>query len=272
MIKDKKLTVVKSNELVEASYRLSLGEKRLLLACIAKLDSKGTRYAKKDGITIKAQEFSQLFNIKTNNGYRDLEAAAENLFERRISFDNKNHKIKYVSRWAGDIDYNYGEGSVTIHFSRRILPFITQLKGQFTKYQLEKIAGLTSAHAIRIYEICLQYLKIGSRDIEVDKLKKTLGVEELYSEFKDFNKRVLKPSVEQINKQTDLRIQINPIRKMRKVVALKIDIRAKEKSHKKVSKQKINSELKKIFSEETQEIPFTEAKNEKLKKPSFTIQ
>ena len=241
-----KLTVVKSNALVESSYRLSLGEKRLLLACIAKLDSKGIKYAKDDGITVTAREFSELFDITSKNEYRDLEDAAEKLFERKITFDDKPRKIKYVSRWAGDMDYNYGEGSVTIHFSKRVLPYITQLKGQFTQYRLEKVSALTSVHAIRIYELCLQYLKFGFREFEVEKLKNILGVKKQYTEFKAFNRKVLKPSTEQINKYTDIKIDIEPIKKSRKIVALKFTIKSKSKSHHKASNQKTNSTIKSL--------------------------
>lgn len=242
------LTVVKSNALVEASYRLSLGEKRLLLACIAQLDSKGTRYTKENGVTVTAEDFSSLFSLKKNNAYRDLEGAAESLFERRITFNDKKRKIRYVSRWAGDMDYNYGEGSVTIHFSKRILPYMTQLQGQFTKYRLEMIADLTSVHAIRIYEMCLQYLKIGTREIEVKKLKTALGIGDQYSEFKDFNKRVLNPSAEQINKHTDLKINIEPIRKNRKITSLKFKISSKKPAKHKASKQKTESTLRSLSS------------------------
>ena len=241
-----KLTVVKSNALVESSYRLSLGEKRLLLACIAKLDSKGIKYAKCDGVTVTAREFTELFEIKSNNAYRDLEDAAENLFDRRITFNDKKRKIKYVSRWAGDMDYNYGEGSVTIFFSQRILPYITRLKGQFTQYRLERVASLTSVHAIRIYEICLQYLKIGEREIKIEKLKEALGLRDQYYEFKVFNRKVLKPSLEQINKRTDLTIKIEPIRKSRKIVALKFIIKQKSKTSHKASAQKMNTQFKKM--------------------------
>ena len=245
-MEEKNLTVVKSNSLIQASYRLSLGEKRLLLACIAKLDSKGVKYAKDDGVTVTAREFTELFEIKSNNAYRDLEDAAEKLFERKITFDDKPRKIKYVSRWASDMDYNYGEGSVTIHFSQRILPYITQLEARFTQYRLERVATLTSTHAIRIYELCLQYLKLGHRKFETEHLKKILGVESEYPEFKDFNKRVIKPSLEQINRRTDLNIKIERIRKLRKIVALKFIIKQKSKTSHKASAQKMNTKFKKM--------------------------
>lgn len=244
-MEEKNLTIVKSNKLIEASYKLGLDEQRLLLACISQIDSR-LDLSKKDEFTVTAKQFASMFGSDPKSAYKQIEAAAEDLFERKIVVDNKKAKIKFVSRWSSSVEYNYGEGSVTIGFSQKILPLISQLKEQFTKYNIEHVSRLTSVHAIRIYELCLQYLKIGERNFEIDDFKKTLGLEDQYPEFKDFNKRVLKSSVDQINKHTDIKIKVNPIRKNRKIISLKFDIESKKPRAHKISNQKINKELTSI--------------------------
>jgi plasmid replication initiation protein len=52
---------------------------------------------------------------------------------------------------------------VGIRFSKEILPFISNLSREFTKYSLSDIAGMSSAYAIRIYELLSQYRSIGKR-------------------------------------------------------------------------------------------------------------
>lgn len=244
-MKEKSLTVVKSNKLIEASYRLGLDEQRILLACIAQIDSTSDLTVK-DEFTVTAKQFSEMFGVDLKSAYQQIEKAAEDLFERKIVVDNKKAKIKFVSRWSSSVEYNYGEGSVTIGFANKILPLISQLKEQFTRYNLEHISQLTSVHSIRIYELCLQYLTIGSRTIEVEGLKKILGLEEQYPDFKIFNRDVLKPSVDQINKHTDIKIKLTAIRKLRKIESLKFEIESKKPKHHKLSNQKINKELTSI--------------------------
>ena len=267
----KDLTVVKANKLIEASYRLSLTEQRLVLFCISQMDSVQGIYGKKDEFRISVKDYQAFFGLTGKSVYRDIKAAEEHFFDRKFSYVNPETGRVRKTRWISAVEYDSDEG-VTLQFSQDVLPFLSQIKGNYTQYRLEVISNLSSVHSIRIYELCLQYLKIGERVTGVEELKMILGLENQYSAYKDFNKWVLKPSIEQINKHTDIRIQMEPVKKPRKIIALKFKIKSKEKSHKKVSKQKIDSELKKIFSEETQEIPFTKAKNKKLKKPSFTIQ
>ena len=243
---DNNLVVVKSNRLIEASYRLNLQEQRLLLCCIAQIDSK-TDLSKKDEFKISAKQFSDVSGIPLKKAYEELKDASENLFERRLTFTSPSSGKYLVTRWVSSVEYNEGQGTVELCFAQKILPLISQISSHFTKYNIENIANINSAHAIRIYELCLQYLKIGERTIQVDELKKILGVEENYSIYKNFNLRVLKPSIEQINKHTDLKIRIAPIRENRKIVALTFKIESKmPKRGLKVSQQRMQKELKEI--------------------------
>lgn len=271
-MEEKNLTVVKSNKLIEASYKLGLDEQRLLLACISQIDSR-LDLSKKDEFTVTAKQFASMFGSDPKSAYKQIEAAAEDLFERKIVVDNKKEKIKFVSRWSSSVEYNYGEGSVTIGFSQKILPLISQLKEQFTKYNLEHVSRLTSVHAIRIYELCLQYLKIGERNFEMSEFKKILGLDGQYPEFKDFNKRVLKSSIDQINKHTDIKIKVNPIRQNRKIVLLKFEIESKQARSHKVSKQKSEKEIRELANNLTisDYIQTQKNENQKLKKPSFKL-
>lgn len=55
--------------------------------------------------------------------------------------------------------------------TNEVMPYLTQLKGQFTKYQLKNIAYFNSVHSIRIYELITQYRSVGNREISVEELK-----------------------------------------------------------------------------------------------------
>lgn len=272
-MEEKSLTVVKSNKLIEASYRLTLQEQRLILACIGQIDSRKD-VSKQDEFKVTAREFSTFGNTPMKNAYRDLKEAAENLFERRLTFHNPSSGKTLVARWVSSVEYNEGDGSVELCFAQRILPLISQIKGHFTKYKLEHVSNLTSVHAIRIYELCLQYLKIGSRNMPVEDLKHYLGVEDQYQEFKALNQWVLKPSLVQINKHTDIRIKVTPVRENRKIVSLKFDIDSKKERNHKASKQKIEKELNDLSKNLTisDYIKNQNTEKTKLKKPTFTLQ
>jgi plasmid replication initiation protein len=224
-MEEKSLTIVKSNKLIEASYRLSIGEQRLLLACISQINSHA-ELKKKQEFSVSAKEFSVIFDLHVNNCYAQIEKASQDLFKREVTM-RTGPKRKLVTRWVSDVEYDEEHGVVTLNFAPKIIPYLSQIQNNFTKYNLEHIAKLKSVHTIRIYEMCKQYYSIGSRTVEVEKLKEIIGAEGLYPNFKDFNKRVLKTAVEEIKTHSDIVIKITPIRQMRKIVSLKFVIKKK---------------------------------------------
>lgn len=267
-MKKNKLIVTKSNALVEAGYRLSLDEQRLILLAIGKIESRDAALTSKDSFTISAKEFAIFTKGDTSNSYRSIESASQDLFERRITFYEKDTGSVLVTRWVSAVKYNEASGTVDLRFAQDVLPLLTQIKGYFTQYNLENISQLSSIHAIRIYEFCLQYISTGKREMSLDEFKYFLGIEDLYPEFKALNQRVLKSSIKQINDHTDIKVKVVPIRKLRKIVSLRFEIESKKTRSIKLSNQKTNSELKKISSA----IPHIPKKNPKQQTiPSFIL-
>ncbi|WP_430381780.1 RepB family plasmid replication initiator protein, partial [Vibrio parahaemolyticus] len=46
-------------------------------------------------------------------------------------------------------------------FAPAIVPLITRLEEQFTKYEIQQISNLTSAYAVRLYEILIAWRSTG---------------------------------------------------------------------------------------------------------------
>ncbi|MGG6549489.1 UNVERIFIED_CONTAM: replication initiation protein, partial [Prevotella sp. 15_C9] len=61
-----------------------------------------------------------------------------------------------------------------------MLPYLTELTKQFTKYALADVAKMDSTHAIRLYELLMQWDSIGQREIEIDQLRKWFQLEGRY--------------------------------------------------------------------------------------------
>jgi Initiator Replication protein len=68
--------VTKSNALIQASYKLSLNEQRLVLACVAQLD--GRKPLPKDNLfTLSATDFAQTYNLPIDQAYEALNEASQ---------------------------------------------------------------------------------------------------------------------------------------------------------------------------------------------------
>jgi len=201
--------VVKSNRLIEACYRLGLVEQRLVLLSIVLARETGRGLNAVDFVSITAKDYAEHFNEDDlNNVYAQLKASAKTLYERDFTLydtDNKTGKPEVItSRWLSARSYVDGAGTIKLQFAPLIVPYITRLEAEFTKYDLKKIAHMSSAYAIRLYELLIQWGSVVKREVELEWLKKVLMVEREYDRLDNFKKRVLDVALSQINEFSDL--------------------------------------------------------------------
>jgi len=200
---EKDLVITKHNSLVEASYKLTLSEQRLVLACIGQLDSRRT-LNKNNVFTVTAKEFSVIYGVAEKNAYRDLEEAATNLYQRDIkTFDGK-HTTRF--RWVYFVKYHEDEGKVSMGFSPCVTPYLTMLHKRFTSYKLSQISGLKRTYSIRLLEFLAQFKTTGKLVVDLEAFKERLGVENDYKRFFDLKKRVIEPAVAELIEKSGLAI------------------------------------------------------------------
>ena len=206
------LVVYKSNWLIEAAYRTTLNEQRLILAMIAKVDP--LKELPKT-FTLTVEEFLTCFpSIGEKNAARELKKAAESLWDRTIVV--KDPKRKRWFRWVQE-RAEYKDGTVEIMFSNQIAPYLINLRDNFTRYQLSKIAHLKSSYSIRLFELLRQFEFKQERVISLEELKVILQIEDKYRDFRDLNKRILKPAIDELNQKTHYVITIQTLKKLRRV-------------------------------------------------------
>ena len=228
----KKELVVKSNRLVEASYRLTLVEQQIILFAICRAREEQKGLTADSFVSIAAQDFAEMFGTNADRVYVQLKEAMDTLYKREVRIydthpeSGKPRVIK--TRWVSTASYIDAEGMIQIIFAPLMIPYITRLESEFTPYRLERIGNLSSVHAVRMYELLLQFLSIGKREFELPKLRETLGMDGEYSSIKDFKKWVIDSSVKQINTHTDITTSYTQRKTGRVVTHFNFKIQAKE--------------------------------------------
>jgi plasmid replication initiation protein len=214
-------SVSKSNNLIDASYKLNVQAQKLVLACLAKVDSR-SEIPKEMSLT--ASEFSELMDIDIKNAHRELYKAADALFKSSVILSDGKEEVElhWIQKKAKKLK---GEGAVTLVWSDDVLKYISQLKSRFTSYKLHNIASLQSSHSIRLYELLMKFNSTGERVIYLDDFKSALGISNKYTHFRDLNKWVIKPALTELNKQSDLIIKYETIKKGRSVAALSFEFK-----------------------------------------------
>ena len=220
--------VAKSNRLVEASYRLSLVEQQMILFAICRAREEQKGLSADDWLTIDSKAFAAVYGTAPDNAYRQLNEAAETLYDRSITmYDTVGDTRRIETRWISAKARIDARGQVQIIFAPIVIPYLTRLEAEFTTYRLDKIGKLTSAYAVRLYELLVQYASLKSREFAIDDLRKTLGLTDEHAAIGDFKKWVLDVAVKQINTHTDITISYTQSRTGRFITHLTFAIKLK---------------------------------------------
>lgn len=231
-IDEKKALVTKGNELIEARYKLSLNQQRLLLAL-------STQVQQEDGdfheYTLRVDDMAKMWGIEaSHNLYERVEEAVKDLIRTDsglIYFEEKNGKYTDVTmtRWVSSAHYRKGSGTIKISFDKSVKKFFLQLKEKFTQYHLSAVIRFKSSYSIRIYELLKLKQNMGKggqfwREFTLLELREKLGIEQgIYPKFKDFRVWVIEPALKEINNHSDLTIvQVDYTKEKRAVTGVKI--------------------------------------------------
>lgn len=226
------LMIYKSNALVEAAYRLTVQEQRILLACISQVrhDEVVT-----DEVlySVRAADLARLSGTAVEAAYSELKAAALRLKRREVRVtqepngEGKKPKVM-ITGWVQTIFYIEGEGRVELRFTKDMLPYLTELTRQFTKYSLADVAKMDSSHAIRLYELLMQWDTKGQREVSIEDLRKWLQLEERYPLMAEFRRWVIEPAVTQINEHSPISVSWTQRKTGRKITHLQFSFGPKQ--------------------------------------------
>lgn len=247
----KKDLVVKDNALINASYSLDLVEQRLILLAIVEARKTGKGVNTNDALSVHAASYMQSFNVERQPAYISLKKACDDLFSRQFSYQtiNENGNVQnHRARWVSEIVYVENEATVKLIFSPAVVPLVTELEKHFTSYELKQISGLSSAYAVRLYEILIAWRSTGK--VPVIKLEEFrnrlgLGVNE-YKAMNDFKKRVLDLAINQINEHTDISASYEQQKQGRVIVGFSFKFKQKPQG-----KLKLPDETKDTLTEQT---------------------
>ncbi len=198
-----------SNDLTTAAHNLTLGEKRIIMSCVAQLDSvrlDSGRYK----IKVSAMEFAETFKIDPKTAYEQLKGVASKLYERSIKRIIETLKGKKITkhRWVSSVTYHEGEGWLELGFSHEATPYLMALRGNHTSYKLEQASALRSVYSWRLLEMLMQFKKTGLLRLSVEEFCHAMEVPKTYEKnFKDLRNRVIEPAIKELQGKDNWIIQ-----------------------------------------------------------------
>lgn len=224
--------ITMSNALTRASHGLTLAEKRIVMMAVSKLDSARSANAQKLTTKITAAEYAELAECTLEAAYQALYSAANNLYNRSITFFEPSFKrgSKQIGdkgtvtrmRWVGRATYQDKEGWVELAWWHEIVPHLMGIKAQFTSYQLKQATALRSIYSWKLLELLMRFESTGVAEYTIEDFCQSMdATEKQKSDFAKIRTKMIEPAVKELEEKDNWEIEVEYKKAGRKVKAIR---------------------------------------------------
>ena len=177
-------------------------------------------------VRIPVDTLVALMNVNTNNEPIrpfTLKEQMESLASKGASVVDSSGGI-IMTTWFDYIRISPDAKSFIFQLQPLLKPFVMHLTGKFTQYQLEYILTMSSTSSIRLYDYLKTIRNMSETTIPLDELRTYLGLANYDADgnivsyrlptYKRLNQMVLKPSIDEINENTDIYVTYMPVKSL----------------------------------------------------------
>jgi len=241
-----KRKVVEHNSLITSIAKMDKTPLKMFELAVSLIDTENP--PQDHTVYLSKRELFSFFKVNDSNKHSRFKEAIEKM-QKQAFFQIKKEQdkgFKFVSivpipyvEWT---DYN---DEVKIEFHREIMPYLINLKNNFTQHALSDIAELNSKYAIILYRwLSMNYnqydhysVKGGRREEQVESYRNpTMSMRDLrqmtdtvdeYKRFYNFEKWVLKEPLAEITNHTTFNVTYEKIKKGRSIDSIVFHITKK---------------------------------------------
>lgn len=252
------------NKLIRASYKLTLNEVRLILVAMSQMPKDNELVDPKKAYYITKDDFVRL-GVEPKNVAREIRSACSDLLSRTLTIktpigDLGTHWVHNVLHFKSDVferlkkEYPNSENDAEFINSLRmhnlmdslpiiansndnivarvvlhedVVPYLTQLKTQFTQLMLNDVKGFGSYYSYRIYLMMMQFKSTGYCKIHLEDLREALELLNKYEATKDLRKWVIDTAIDEINEKSPYAVNYEMLKTGRKFTHLELKFKKK---------------------------------------------
>ena len=241
-----KRKVVEHNALIQSVAKMQKTALKMFELAVSCIDTEEP--PKNNTVYLSKSELFKFFEVSSSSKHSQFKEAV-NYMQKQAFFNIKADKklgIEYESiapipyvKWN---DYN---DEVTIRFDQAIMPYLIDLKAEFTQYKISELKELNSKYSIILYRwLSMNYNqyehysnKGGRRAEQVEAYQNpSITVKELraitdtvneYKHISNFFKRIIEEPLEEINAHTSFNVNYEKIKKGRSIDSIVFHIEKK---------------------------------------------
>lgn len=146
-------------------------------------------------------------------------------FDKRQKGRGRGNRRRGGTTLVADFDVIEG-GTITYSFSPKMAQLLHEPE-QYIWMALSAQSKFSSKYELSLFENCIRYIGVqttGFKDVE--DWRAVLGADDpTYDQFKDFNKKVLKPAIQGVNSKSGIIVDPEFEREKRRVARIKFNVR-----------------------------------------------
>jgi len=214
--------VTVSNDMVMARMDWDIMMHRIMMVLISQIDSQQDEAFRPQ--CVRVRDIRDLAQVSQKSIHKEAAHAASKLVREPIEFwsdDKQDYEGYPIFSFC---KYRSREGIIEAKFNDDARLFLLQLSKRFTQYRLKQAIPLSTPYAIRTYEIAKMVERPGQKriqEIPLDRFRQMFRLENKYARHSDMRRRVINPSVEEVNRKCDVDVGCTDVRDGRTPVALK---------------------------------------------------
>lgn len=222
----KNAVVAKDHALIEKMSAFNLQELRLIAFCVAHLDSREGATNKKK-ITAKVKDLTHIFPMDEKSAYGVIKQAIGDIGKKPMEFSDG--KKLYLWNWFTGITYEKGLGQFEFSFNPDIDPFLLGLKEKLSMYRLYEVPFKSSITWLLFENLNCRLFR-GKWIVELDDLRKLLGVSGKYKAWRDLKKRCIDEPLAEIASNSNIKATFKGLKTGNKTTSVKFTI-SKNRPH-----------------------------------------
>ncbi len=223
--------VVQANQFIQqTNWTLKETQLKLLKVFISCIDTKNP----KNIVNIRKKDFIDVLGNDYKNNQTYLIQQIRSL-QTGINLYEDDKKVTYVNL-INEFTWYKEDEFVTVEFSKKILPYLVDLNERFLQYDVYNIKGFNSKYGLILYEYLLsrerqERNKNNTYFISVNDLRRLTGTLDKFNDFRNFEKRVLKTSEQNINNaNVEFLVKYEKIKTGRSITGIKFILRKRTSS------------------------------------------
>lgn len=196
-------------------------------------------------VYLSKRELFSFFDVSDSNKHSRFKEAIERM-QKQAFFQIKEEKKKGFKFKSivpiPYIEWNDYNDNVRIEFSQHIMPYLIDLKTNFTQYAISDIMGLNQLYSIILYKwLCMSYNQFEhyqhkpnrtqkqleeykNPKISVKDLRALTDTEDIYTRMFHFTEWVLDSPIKEINENTHFNVTYDKIKKGRSIDSIQFHI------------------------------------------------